>query len=314
MGCITDMKTPSKHRIIVIGANGELGHQIAQALLKRRVEFVAVVRAHTSAEKLASLTWAGISPVQVDFRDDKALRAVCQDASCVVSALNGLESVVLALQKSVLKAAIQASVPRFIPSDFSLDFTKTRPGDNRNLDLRRAFMRHIDAAPIKACSVLNGAFTDLLTGQAPIVLHRWRRILHWGAANQAMDFTAKQDVADFTAEVALDDAAPRFSRIAGDVVSPRALATVMSHITGRPYKTLHAGGIAVLTGMLTIAKAVTPETDAPFPAWQGMQYLRDMQSGRGKLTNLDNDRYGPKKWVSAEDVLAAHAKEPHRAK
>jgi hypothetical protein len=48
---------------------------------------------------------------------------------------------------------------------------------------------------------------------------------------------------------------------------------------------------------------VTPQSDAVFPAWQGMQYLRDMASGRGKLEPLDNDRYGRRPWTSAREVL-----------
>ncbi|WP_215228717.1 hypothetical protein [Erythrobacter sp. 3-20A1M] len=47
--------------------------------------------------------------------------------------------------------------------------------------------------------------------------------LEKGDADQPMDFTAKDDTADYTANVALHDGAPRLLRIAGDVVSPRDL-------------------------------------------------------------------------------------------
>lgn len=86
---------------------------------------------------------------------------------------------------------------RFIPSDVSPDFARTRPGDNRNMDLRRAFMARVDAVPIRATSILNGAF-----------------------------------------------------------------------------------------------------------AWQGMQYVRDMASGRGKLLPLDDARYGTTDWTRVDTVLA----------
>ena len=46
-------------------------------------------------------------------------------------------------QKVLLEGAIVAGVPRFIPSDYSLDFTKFIDGENRNLDLRRAFNIYI---------------------------------------------------------------------------------------------------------------------------------------------------------------------------
>ncbi|WP_156350656.1 MULTISPECIES: hypothetical protein [unclassified Sphingomonas] len=90
----------------------------------------------------------------------------------------------LGLQTRLVDAAFAAGVPRVIASDYALDFTRTTPGRNRNLDLRRAFMARIDAAPIRATSILNGAFADLLAGQAPIVLPRTRRVLHWGSAER----------------------------------------------------------------------------------------------------------------------------------
>ena len=100
-------------------------------------------------------------------------------ASCVVSALNGLKAVILGTQSKLLSAAIAAGVPRFIPSDFSLDYTKTRPGDNRNMDLRRKFMTVADGSGLRVTSILNGAFAELLKGDAPIVLKGPRKILYW---------------------------------------------------------------------------------------------------------------------------------------
>ena len=204
---------------------------------------------------------------------------------------------------STLGAVAVAGVPRFIPSDFSIDFTKTRPGDNRNMDLRRAFMQRIDRTPIRATSILNGAFADLLTGDAPIVLRQPKKVLYWGSADQAFDFTTKDDVARYAAMAAPDDAAPRFLRIAGDVVSPRDLAATMTALQGQRFGLWRAGGIGLLGTIISAVRALTPRSNAPFPAWQGMQYLRDMSSGRGRLEPLDNDRYGSMSWTSARDVL-----------
>jgi uncharacterized protein YbjT (DUF2867 family) len=295
----------SSEPIVLAGGTGDLGGRIATALGRRRVAFRALVRPGTSAALRARLDAAGATVVEVDYDDGAALRDACGGAACVVSALNGLEPVMIGMQGKLLDAAVGAGVPRFIPSDFSLDFTKTRPGDNRNMDVRRAFMARIDAAPIKATSVLNGAFADLLTGQAPIVLHKQRRILYWGRADQPLDFTAKDDVADYVADVALDAASPRLLRIAGATVSPRQLAAIMTDLTKQTFGLFRPGGIGLLGVLIGVARTLTPRSEAVFPAWQGMQYLRDMASGRGKLAPLDNDRYGKKAWTSARDVLRA---------
>ncbi|KQP89606.1 NmrA family protein [Methylobacterium sp. Leaf113] len=284
--------------VALAGIGGDLGGRIAAALVARGVQVRALVRSGSTVPV------PGVTAVSVDYADAAALVAACRGADCVVSALNGLEPVILDAQGRLLDAAVAAGVPRFIPSDFSLDFTGTQPGDNRNLDLRRAFMARVDRTPIRATSILNGAFADLLTGDAPIVLQRPRKVLYWGDADQLFDFTTKDNVARYTASAALDPAAPRFLRIAGDVVTARELAATMSDLTGRPFGLWRAGGLGRLGLLIRVVRALTPASDAVFPAWQGMQYLRDMASGRGKLAPLDNGRYGTVSWTDARTVLA----------
>lgn len=300
--------------ILLAGGTGDLGLRIARALVARGAGVRALVRRDADAAPLAA---TGVAICRVDFADPAALVAACRGATCVVSALNGLANVIIDTQTQLLDAAVAAGVPRFIPSDFSLDFTGTRPGGNRNLDLRRSFMQRLDAAPIAATSILNGAFADLLVGQAPIVLRGPRLILHWSSPDQPLDFTTKDDVAAFTAAAALDPQTPRFLRIAGDVVTPRMLAAIMRDLTGHRYRLFNPGGLRVLDAMIATARRLAPQPGAVFPAWQGMQYLRDMMRGDGMLDPLDNGRYGDRLgdrfgdrpgrggWTSAREILAA---------
>jgi nucleoside-diphosphate-sugar epimerase len=128
-------------------------------------------------------------------------------------------------------------------------------------------------------------------------------VLYWGHADQRLDFTTKDDVADYVAAVALDDTAPRFLRIAGDTLSARQIAEVMNLVTGEQYRTLWAGSLGGLGLMIQIAKLVSPQPNETFPAWQGMQYMRDMFSGRGKLEPINNDRYPGLRWTSVREHL-----------
>ena len=116
-----------------------------------------------------------------------------------MSALAGLRDVTVGAQTALLDAAIKACVPRFIPSDFSIDFTKLPPGENRNLDLHRDFHKRLDKTLISATTIFNGAFADMLTGQMPLILFKLKRVLYWGDADQPMDFTTMDDTAAFTA-------------------------------------------------------------------------------------------------------------------
>jgi hypothetical protein len=223
-----------------------------------------------------------------------------------VSALAGLRDAIVNAQAALLEGAAAAGVPRFIPSDYSIDFSRLPPGRNRNLDLRREFHSRLDAAPIRATTIYCGAFTDLLTGAMPLVLFRFKRVVYWGNADQRMDFTTVADTAAFTASAALDADTPRFLRIAGDQASARELAAIASEVTGTRFRLLRAGSLGALGALITVARTVAPGKGQLYPAWQGMQYMRDMFDGRAKLEPLDNDRYPGMRWTMVREVLVSH--------
>ena len=290
--------------IVVAGATGNLGGRIARALRERGARVRALVRPSTAQDKIERLRDLGVAIASIDLNNDSQVTQACSGASCVVSALQGLREVIVETQTVMLGAAIKAGVPRFIPSDYSIDFTKIAPGENRNLDLRRDFHQRLAKASISATTIFNGAFADMLTGQMPLILFKLRRVLYWGNSDQRMDFTTIDDTATFTASAALDPSAPRILRIAGDQLSARELARVASEVTGKKFRLFRAGGLGMLGALIKVARMVAPAEREVFPAWQGMQYMRNMFDGRAKLEPLDNDRYPGMRWATTRDVLS----------
>lgn len=302
-----DRDTAGSERLnaVLAGATGDLGLRIARALVQRGARVRALVRRGGARPALTALRELGAELVEVDFDSVPALTAACVGGACVVSALSGLRDVLVDAQTRLLEAAVAAGVPRFIPSDYAIDFTRLAPGGNRNLDLRREFGHRLDQAPIRATSILNGMFADLLTGQAPMILFRLRRVLYWGDADQALDFTTIDDTAAFTAAAALDPTTPRYLRVAGDVRSARGLQQAASEATGERFRLWRAGSLGALGALIKVTRALSPGDDDVFPPWQGMQYMRDMFSGLPKLDPLDNGRYPGIRWTSVRSVLAA---------
>ncbi len=299
------MTTPP-NTIVLAGATGHLGGLIARYVMEGGGRVRALVRANANPASVQGLRSIGAEVAEVSYADKLALIAACRGAACVVSALAGLRDTIVDAQVALLDAAVAAGVPRFIPSDFCIDYTRLEPGTNRNLDLRREFMQRLDRAPIAATSILCGMFTGLLTGQAPVVLFDRKRVLHWGSADQLMDFTTTEDTAAFTASAALDSDTPRFLRIAGDQISARGMSTVASELTGESFRLLRPGSLGAFNVIIRIMRRLMPAKDELYPPWQGMQYLRDMLSGNAKLQPLDNNRYPQQKWTTVRDVLAAH--------
>ena len=291
--------------IVVAGATGNLGGRIVKALGERGARVRALVREGAAREKLQRLQELGATILSADLNNTSEVTKACSGASCVVSTLQGLRDVIVETQTALLDAAIKAEVPRFIPSDYSIDFTKFPYGENRNLDLRREFHKGLDKSSISATTVFNGAFADMLTGQMPLVLFKLKRVLYWGDADQRMDFTTMDDTAAFTARAALDPSTPRFLRIAGDQLSARELAVAVTEVTGEKFRVFRAGSLGMLGTLIKIVRTMAPGENELYPAWQGMQYMRNMFDGRAKLEPLDNDRYPGIRWTKARDVLSA---------
>lgn len=296
----------SNKTILLAGATGDLGQRIAVHLIYAGATVRALVRAGSPQTAIAALQKMGVHIIDVDFNNKAQLVAACSGCSCVVSALSGLRDVIVDVQTDLLQAAIEAGVPRFIPSDYCIDYTKLPYGSNRNLDLRREFNERLNRSPIRATSVLNGMFTDLLTGQAPVILFGLKRIVYWGDAAQLLDFTTTDNTAAYTAQAALDAATPRYLRIAGEVVSAKDLRQVASEVSGKAFRLLRAGTLRSLKTMITVTRALFPKRKDVFPPWQGMQYMHNMFTGLPKLKPLDNDRYPGIRWASVKEVLQTH--------
>jgi hypothetical protein len=294
-----------KKIIVIAGATGNLGGKIVTSLLAKGAEVRAIVRKETDPKKVKALEEKGVIVLETDMSNKSKLALHFEGAHCFVSALSGLEDTIIHTQRILLDAAIEAKVERFIPSDFSSDFTNLVEGQNRNLDFRRRFHELIDTTQIKATTIFNGPFMDLLTTDMPLILFKQKKILCWGDANQKLEFTTTYNVAEFTAEVAIDNETPRYLRIAGDVLSCNEFVELMTSLTSQKHKLLRPGGIKLLNTLIKVIRFFSPSESELYPAWQGMQYMRDLMEGRIQIQNHDNNRYPNIQWTTVKDFLVS---------
>jgi hypothetical protein len=292
--------------ILVAGATGNLGLRIVKALLNEDVEIRVLVRPNSDIEKIKILEGFGVQVYTINNWNLDELIVPCVGVSCAVSSLAGLREVVIDAQKKLLDAAIAAGVPRFIPSDYSLDFTKFSDGENRNLDFRREFHAYLDKSSISATSIFSGAFSELLTNEMPMILFKQKTILYWGNADYRWGFTTMDNTAEYTAKVALDPSPPRYLRIAGDLINPRGMKAVANEVTGQEFRLFRPGGKSLLGIIIKLARKLAPGEKELYPAWQGMQYMHNMIDERSKIEKLDNDRYPEIQWTTVKDVLSKH--------
>ena len=154
-------------------------------------------------------------------------------------------------------------------SDYASDFTRLTVGDNRNFDLRREFYEHINNSPVKATSIFNGAFAEVLTYNIPLLDFKRKSVGYWEDPDWKIDFTTISNTAAFTADAALDSTAPRDLRIAGFQASANEIAAVASEVLQSKFNLVRLGSIEDLSNYNKRERAAHPEGENEiYPNWQ----------------------------------------------
>lgn len=292
-----------KNTIVIAGATGNLGHLICKELIKEGAHVRAIVRYSSDSEKVNFLRQIGVEIVQVKQFIKEELIVACQGATCVISAVTGLHDVIVTTQLELLNAAIAADVPRFIPSDFSSDFTGIPIGENRNFDLRKEFQVHLDNSAIKATSIFNGCFADILKYNTPLFNVKAQTIAYYGnKTDWKIDFSTMQDTAAFTAKAALDITSPRILRIASFSVSPDDLVALSDKYKNKKFELVDMGSMENFAAYNKTQRAQDASQEQElYPKWQQSQYLYSMFLVHHEL--LDNERYPDLVWSKVEDNI-----------
>ena len=147
---------------------------------------------------------------------------------------------------------------------------------------------------------------DMLTNEIPMIIFKRKLVLYWGNADHKMGFTTLDDTAMFTANVALDENTSRYLNIAGDQISPREITDVMSSLSGQKFRMIRTGGLGLLSLIIRITKIMSPGKTDLYPAWQGMQYMRNMMDKRANIKSIDNNMYPDMNWTKVKDLLSNH--------
>jgi uncharacterized protein YbjT (DUF2867 family) len=107
-------------KVLVVGATGLVGSNLVKACREEGKEVRAFVRPATLADrkKIDPLQALGANLCEGSIEDFASLCKACEGMDVVISAVGGGQ---LMQQVDLIKAAKQAAVQRFIPSDYGLD-------------------------------------------------------------------------------------------------------------------------------------------------------------------------------------------------
>jgi uncharacterized protein YbjT (DUF2867 family) len=282
------------HSVLVAGATGMLGSKIAHALLEKNVEVMVLTRSlhpssPKSAQHLAQLQSRGAQVVEGDLNNMESLLKATEGAPAVISAVQGEFDIIVQGQQNLLRAAEKNGVRRFVPSDFSKNYFKLAEGDNDNSDIRRQFAELLKASPVAHTFMLNGAFTEVeVSPWGGLIDQENSTFSYWGDGETSFDITTIHDTARYTAEAVFDPVlANQVFEVAGDVLTMKEFLAIYQETTGRHLTERRLGSVQELKDWIEQKK----RTASSPHEYLGQQYHYALVSGKGKLDNLQNDRY-----------------------
>lgn len=188
--------------ILIAGATGTLGGEIARRLRTRGHPVRALVRPSADPAKVAALEAIGVEIVRGDLRDRASLDAACARADTVVSTVSmigtarpgdSFESVDEQGTLQLVAAAVAAGVRRFLYVSFDVEHIP----DNPMARAKRAVQDALRASPLTYTILQPGLFMETWLGPhlGVDVTHGRAQIL--GSGDAKLSYVSAGDVAEF---------------------------------------------------------------------------------------------------------------------
>lgn len=190
----------------IAGVTGKFAGLILDSLLEN--SNVSIRGYCRNASKLASryVQSSQMEVVQGDATDPNTLSKFVDGLDVVICAYLGDNDFMVNAQKALVDACDKARVPRYIASDYCLDFTKLELGQHPAKDPMKIIYDYVNEKDyVKGVHVLIGAFMETFWSTYFQVWNAEEKTLvYWGTGEETWESTTYGDAAKFTAAVALD--------------------------------------------------------------------------------------------------------------
>ncbi len=193
-------------KIGIAGITGKFGRALAQSLLRHDDTAVRGYCRNASKAPEWLTSHPAVTIQQGDAYDATALRSFVRGLDVVVCAYLGDHKLMIDGQKALIDACEAEGVPRYVASDWSLDYTKLQLGQLFPKDPMIHVKAYLDQkTAVKGVHVLVGGFMD---PQLSPFFGLWdaatQTLRHWGTGDEIWEGTSYENAADFTAAVCLD--------------------------------------------------------------------------------------------------------------
>ena len=155
------------------------------------------------------------------------------------------------------------------------------------MDKRKEVFEYLQHSGLEYTLVLNGAFMEFIT-YMPLFDLKHQSFQYWGDGETPLDFTTTDDTAKYVAEAVSDPGLANTAlEVAGDTLTPKHLKATYEAATGTKLAEKRLGSVAEFQAWITAKKTSASSLEE----YVYHQYIYAMVSGKGKLDQIENDRY-----------------------
>ncbi|KAE8334258.1 hypothetical protein BDV24DRAFT_170373 [Aspergillus arachidicola] len=238
--------------------------------------------------------------------DDRAnIKRFVRGSDVVICCYFGQPEVMTEGQKYLIDACEEENVPRYIPSDFAVDYTKIPHGVLFPKESAKVIMEYLKSRKVKGAHILTGGLMETFWSEFFGIWNpKMCSMSVWGSGEEVWELTTYQTAAAYTAAVALDKSAIGVFRFLGDRKSYKDIQEIFGRVYGVRLRLEYIGSISDL--YKNVQEAYNRDNQdvmgwAPncFAYWctNGQAYLGD---------NIDNERYPGIQATGLESFLKGH--------
>ncbi|CAG8721282.1 uncharacterized protein OCT59_020075 [Rhizophagus irregularis] len=220
--------------VTIAGGTGNLGYHIAEAFLNDGSYDVKILRRKpkTENEKAKLLASKGAEIVYADYDQKDDLVNVLKGTDVVISTLSDSNANLYDSQTPLLAAAKEASVKRFIPSEFGFEY---KVGVHQITDGKIRFEEEVIKSGLEYTIIYNGLFQEFLGWIGFDVKNK--KATFYADGNKKLHTTSLSDVGKYTVEtLKMPEARNSFIKVAGVTLSLNEYLQKFEEISGSKWE------------------------------------------------------------------------------
>ncbi|RKP07803.1 hypothetical protein THASP1DRAFT_30381 [Thamnocephalis sphaerospora] len=277
-------------RVMVAGGTGDVGSEIVRALAADPDYDVAVLsRPNSTATRIKKIQTFDTRIVNADYKKHDELANVLRGIDIVVSAID--YDYLLEPQLALVRAAAEAGVKRFVPSEYWLDTDKV---DSPMTEDNRTVKRAIEASGMEHTYYYCGHFYEYLVDKYFGVDVPRRRATVIGSGNALLSMAHTKDVGRFVALTLKDPRSRNASlQFEGGRFTINQIIERLEKITGNKFTVTYCDADGDIDGSEEHADLSALAAD----------FLELVDQGAALMTRADHQQYSGFEFWSFDDYL-----------